>query len=74
MGLKKERDCHFCGVLLQIELITTEDYVPPDVIDCPECGKRWRETLFIQDDGSGRLVVEEVDSRVRPTTVATLAK
>ena len=74
MGLKKERICHFCGVLLQIELITTEGYVPPDVIDCPKCGKRWREMLFIQDDGSGLRSVEEVDGRVKPTTIATLVK
>ena len=46
--------------------------MPPDVIDCPNCGKRWRETLFIQDDGSGRRYVEEVDSLVKPTTIATL--
>ena len=73
MGLKKERDCHFCGVRLQIELITTEGYVPPDVIECASCGERWREMLFIQDDGSGLRSVEKVDSRAKPTTVATLA-
>ena len=48
--------------------IDTDGAVPPRVIACTQCGKRWREKLFIQDDGSPHTIVEEVDNDVRLTT------
>ena len=64
--------CHFCRVQLQIEHIVKEGAVPPDVIGCPKCGKRWREHMSISDGGRLRKGIEEVNSDVELTTIATL--
>lgn len=37
-----KRCCSGCDTLFWVQHLVQEGYVPPDVMECPKCGKRWR--------------------------------
>ena len=51
MSPPQKRCCHFCYTSFLIQDIDSDGAVPPRVIACTQCGKRWREKSFIRDDG-----------------------
>ena len=63
-----KRCCHFCYTSFLIQDNIGSGVVPPRVIACTQCGKRWREESFIRDDGRLHTILEEVDDDVRLTT------
>ena len=68
MSPPQKRCCHFCYTSFLIQDIDSDGAVPPRVIACTQCGKRWREKSFIRDDGRLHTILEEVDDDVRLTT------
>ena len=58
------RTCHFCNTSFLIQDIDSDSAVPPRVIACTQCVKRWREQSFIRDDGGLHTIREEVDDDV----------
>lgn len=62
------RHCLNGGALFWGRSLITEGVVPPHVIACPQCSRRWRETLHILDDGRMLAILEDVGDDVRFTT------
>ena len=62
------RHCSGCDTLFWVQSLVQDGVVPPDVIACPKCGQRWRETQRILDSGRLLTIQEEVGGDTRLTT------